>query len=138
MGEALKLLRIVQLAMMATVVAYAVVGQVADFGPRAMNPALNYGLTTTAVMIVGVIFIVRRTLVMRSAESLADHPQDALALNHWKTGYLATYVLCEVLAVFGLVLRLLGGTFQQSLPFYISGIVLLFFFSPRPPVKPAI
>lgn len=133
MSAALKSLRIVQLAMLASIVAYGIAGQIVGPGPRAVNPALNYGFTTMAIMIVGVIFVVRRTLVLPAADNLAAHPDDSLALNHWKAGYLATYVLCEVLALFGLVLRISGGNLQQSLPFYIGGFVLLFFFAPRPP-----
>jgi hypothetical protein len=81
----------------------------------------------------GGIFVVRRTLVLRSAESLASHPDDSLTLNHWKSGYIATYALCEALALFGLVLRFTGSDFQQSLPYYIGGFVLLFFFGPQEP-----
>ena len=74
---------------------------------------------------VGVIFVVRRTLVFRSAERLAVRPDDSLTLSHWRTGYIVTYALCEGLALFGLILRFVGCSFQQSLPFYIGGFVLL-------------
>jgi hypothetical protein len=94
---------------------------------------LSYAFTTAAVAIVGAIFVVRRTLVLRSAQNLASHPDDPLTLNHWKSGYIATYALCEVLALFGLVLRFTGSNFQQSLPYYIGGFVLLWFFAPREP-----
>jgi hypothetical protein len=40
--------------------------------------------------------------------------------------------------LFGLVLRFLGCNFQQSVPFYIGGFVLLFFFRPRQPVSVAL
>ena len=46
--------------------------------------------------------MVRRTLVLRAEESLVTHPEDNISLNHWKTGYLVTYALCEGLALFGL------------------------------------
>jgi hypothetical protein len=87
------------------------------------------------VAVVGVIFVVRRTLVLRAAESLATHPDDDLSLNHWRTGYLATYALCEALALFGLVQRFLGSSLQQSVPYYLGGFVLLFFFRPRQPAS---
>jgi hypothetical protein len=87
-----------------------------------------------AVAVVGVIFVVRRTLVLRSGQSLASHPDDAVTLAHWKNGYVATYALCDALALFGLTLRLMGSTLQQSLLFYIGGFVLLLFFAPREPV----
>ena len=133
MGRTLRTLRIVQLMMLGSILLYAVVGELAGPGTGAANPALSYIFTSMGVAIVGVIFVVRRTLVLRSAETLAANPDDELTLNHWKTGYVATYALCEALAVFGIVLRFMGFTLQQSLPFYAGGLVLLFFFSPRQP-----
>lgn len=121
--------------MLGSIVLYAVVGELFGSGARAANPSLGYFFTTAGVAIVGIIFVLRRTLVMRSAESLASHPDDSLTLSHWKSGYLATYALCEALALFGLVLRFSGCSFQQSLPFYVGGFALLFFFGPRQPVS---
>jgi hypothetical protein len=128
------MLRVLQLAMLGSILLYAVVGELAGPGARAVNPSLIYIFTTIGVAIVGIIFVVRRTLVLRSAENLAANPDDSLTLNHWKTGYVATYALCETLAVFGIVLRFMGFTLQQSLPFYAGGLVLLLFFGPQKPV----
>jgi hypothetical protein len=87
------------------------------------------------VAIVGAIFVVRRTLVLRAAESLATDPEDNLSLNHWRTGYIMTYALSEALAVFGLVLRLRGSPVQASVPYYLGGFVLLLFFWARRPAS---
>jgi hypothetical protein len=133
MGRTLRTLRVVQLVMIVSILLYALVGELAGPGARAVNPALSYMFSTMGVAIVGIIFVVRRTLVLRSAESLASNPDDSLILNHWKTGYIATYALCEALALFGIVLRFMGCNFQQSVPFYVGGLVLLFFFGPRNP-----
>jgi len=137
MDSTLKILRTVQWLMLASVLLYAVVGEVVGPRARAVNPAVSYLFATTSVALVGVIFVVRRTLVLRAEESLATKPEDILSLSHWRTGYFATYILCEALALFGLVLRFLGGTLQQSLPFYIGGFTLLFFFRPRQPASPS-
>ena len=135
MTRALKTLRAVQWSMLASVLIYAALAEVVRPGPRPVDPSLSYIFTTLGVAIVGVIFVVRRTLVLRAAASLATHPDDVLSLNHWRTGYLATYALCEALALFGLVLRFFGCSFQQSVPYYIGGFVLLFFFRPRLPAS---
>jgi len=123
--------------MLASILVYAAIGE--RFGPRVrgVDPALSYIFSTLAVGIVGTIFVVRRTLVQRAAASLATKPDDSLSLNHWQTGYIATYALCEALALFGLVLRFQGSQFQQSLLFYVGGFVLLFFFGPRQPASVA-
>lgn len=133
MARALRLLRTVQLTLLGSVVLYAIVGEVVGPLRGSANPTLSYILTTVAVAVVGMILVVRRTLVLRSATTLAEKPDDGLSLNHWKTGYIATYALCETLALFGLILRFMGFSFQQSVPFYVGGFVLLFFFGPRAP-----
>jgi len=116
---------------------YGGVGEFLGRSARGVDPTVSYIFTTLGVAVVGAIFVVRRTLVLRAAESLATHPDDGLSLNHWRTGYLATYVLCEALALFGLILRFLGCNFQQSVPYYIGGFVLLFFFRPQQPASSA-
>jgi hypothetical protein len=136
MIQALRTLRAVQWSMLASIVLYGVVGEFAGWSVRGVDPTVSYIFTTLGVAIVGAIFVVRRTLVLRAAASLATHPDDGLSLNHWRTGYLATYALCEALGLFGLILRFLGCNFQQSVPYYIGAFVLLFFFRPREPVMP--
>ncbi|MGO8796426.1 MAG: hypothetical protein ACLQLC_16515 [Candidatus Sulfotelmatobacter sp.] len=126
-------LRIVQWMLLASVVFCVVAGELLGSGARAIDPSLSYIFTTAGVALVGIIFVVRRTLVLRSAETLGAHPDDAITLRHWKSGCLTTYALCEILALFGWVLRLLGCSFQQSVPFYIGGFLLLFFFKPQLP-----
>lgn len=134
MPKALKTLRLVQWCLLLSILLYAGVAELTGPSVRAVNPTINYLFSMLAVATVGVIFVVRRTLVLRAAESLATHPEDAISLNHWKTGFIATYALCEALALLGLVLRFLGCTFEQSVLFYIGGFVLLFFFRPKEPV----
>jgi hypothetical protein len=121
--------------MLGSIVVCAVLGEV--LGPRArtVDPSFSYVFSAAAVAVVGVIFVLRRTLVLPSAESLASHPDDLVSLRHWKSGYLATYALCETLALFGVALRFLGFNLQQSLLYYVGGFVLLFYFGPRQPVS---
>lgn len=135
MPVALRTLRAVQWAMLGSIVVCAVIGEVLGPSVRAVDPSVSYVFSTAAVAVVGVIFVVRRTLVIRSAKGLAAHPDDPITLRHWKSGYFATYALCECLVLFGLALRFLGFNFRQSLLFYIGGFVLLFFFGPREPVS---
>ena len=133
MIRALKTLRAVQWAMRASIVFYGIVGQVVGPAARGVDATLSYLFATLSVAIVGAIFVVRRTLVLRAGESLATRPDDSLSLNHWRTGYIATYVLCESLALFGLILRFRGSPVEASVYYYLGGFVLLLFFRPRQP-----
>ena len=134
MSKALRTLRAVQWSMLGSILVYIALGELVGPRARGVDPALSYLFSTLAVGIVGTIFVVRRTLVQRAAASLAAHPDDSLSLNHWSTGYLVTYGLCEALALFGLVLRFRGSPMQHSLLFYVGGFVLLFFFRASEPV----
>ena len=135
MLRALKTLRAVQWSMLASIALCGIVGEVVGPVSRGVDATLSYLLATLGVAIVGVIFVVRRTLVLQAGESLATRPEDSLSLNHWRTGYIATYALCEALALFGLILRFRASPVQASVPYYLGGFVLLLFFRPRPPAS---
>jgi F0F1-type ATP synthase membrane subunit c/vacuolar-type H+-ATPase subunit K len=133
MLRTLRLLRVVQWSMLASIVLYVAVGELVRPPLRPVNPSLSYMFTTLAVALVGVIFVVRRTMVARPGLSLAAQADDLVSLNQWRTGYIVTYALCECLALLGLVQRFLGSSLQQSAPYYFGGFVLMLFFWPRQP-----
>ena len=79
MIRALKTLRAVQWAMVASIVLYGIVGEVLGPVSRGVDPTLSYLFATLSVAIVGAIFVVRRTLVLRAAESLTTRPERVIA-----------------------------------------------------------
>jgi hypothetical protein len=133
MMAALKMLRTVQWAMLGSILLYGVLCFVIHPATRMLDPGVGYLFTTLAVALVGAIFVVRRTLVFRAEESLITHPDNPVSLNHWKTGYIATYALCEALSLFGLIERFLGANVEQSMLYFVGGFVLMAFFRPRQP-----
>ena len=137
MSRALKTLRLAQWSMLASIVLYVGLGEVVRPAVRGINPTLSYIFTTLGVAIVGIIFVVRKTLVLRLAASLATTPDDLISLDHWKIGYIATYALCEGLALLGLAQRFLGDSRQKSIPYYLGGFILLAFFRPQQPAREA-
>lgn len=133
MDRALKILRLVQWALLGSVVLYVGLAAVVRPVTHTIDPTISYVFTTLAVAVIGAIFVVRRTMVFRAGESLATQPDDVLSLKHWMSGFIATYALCEMLAFFGLLQRLLGGSVQQSVPYFLGAVILLIFFWPRQP-----
>jgi hypothetical protein len=97
----------------------------------APNRNVYFILTLVALTTVGMIFAVWRLFVLRSEATLATQPEDTAALNRWRSGYIITYALSEAVALFGLMLRILGFTLSEVAPFYVVGFVLILFFSPR-------
>jgi hypothetical protein len=62
---------------------------------------------------------------------LRRQPQDPLALGRWRAGNLASLALCEAVALYGFVLRMLGGTFLGVTPYYAVAILLMLAWTPR-------
>lgn len=133
MESAIKVVRAVQIAFLVSVVLYVAVGEKVGSIERLNEPVLFYVLSLVTIIIVGVILVVRRTLVLQSAAALASRPHDAATLNRWRAGHIMTYALAEAIAFFGLLLRFIGFTLSQVWSFYIAGFILLLFFGPRLP-----
>ena len=137
MDGSIKLLRVVQVGMSGAIAVFIVVGEAIGSVSHVSNMTMFYVLSMVTVTIVGVILVVRRTLITQSANTLASHPSDAATLGRWRIGYVMTYALSEAIALFGVVLRLTGFTFSQVVPFYAAGFILLIFFGPRNPLGAA-
>ena len=132
MEAALRTVRLIQIAMLVSVVAYVVVGEVTKLSVTP-NHTILYALSVLSISVVGAILVVRRTLVIQSEMQLREKPGDLGIMNRWKAGHIVTYALCEALGLFGLVLRLLGFPLSQVWPYYAGAGALLLLFSPRAP-----
>jgi hypothetical protein len=134
MGAAIRLVRQVQIAMLVSIAFYAAVGEMLA---RTLNrnPAntLFHALSFISISLVGATVVVRRTLVLPSEALLKERSDDSVMVARWRTGYLFLYALCEVLGVFGLILRMAGFTLANVWGFYLGGFLLLLLYSPRAP-----
>jgi hypothetical protein len=131
MEAAVKVIRWLQIALLVTIVLYAVAGEMLSRNIHRHAPStLFHVFSLISISLVGAIVVVRRTLITPSEVAL-EQKQDSLAFSRWRTGYIALYALCEMLGLFGLVLRLAGFTLANVWGFYLGGIVLLLLYSPR-------
>ena len=132
MESARKTLQIIQAAFLISIVIYAwLVKTIPSTVPA--NLQIFRIITLVAVLDVIVIFVLRRNLVIRAEQTLALQPEDATALQRWRTGYITTWAVSEAVALFGVVLHFIGFTLTQAAPFLIAGFVLILFFGPRRP-----
>jgi hypothetical protein len=134
MEPARKRLQIIRVFMLVSIVCYGLIGERWRQSATPPNRNLYFALTLVAITTVGMIFAVRRLFVLRSEAALVSQPEDAAALQRWRTGYLAIYALSESVALFGLILRILGFTLSEVTPFYLAGFALMLVFGPRRPV----
>ena len=133
-GPAVRLVRQFQIAMLVSIALYAVAGEMLA-GKLAHDPAnaLFHALSFISISIVGATVVIRRTLVLPSEGLLKERSDDSVAVARWRTGYLFLYALCELLGMFGLILRMSGFTLGNVWGFYLGGVVLLLLYSPRAP-----
>jgi hypothetical protein len=133
MNSAVRYVRTIHTLLLCSVALYVLVGEeVARTHPRVAPGISFYRLFTIAgVIMVLSTFAVRRLLVLKAQQNLAQHPDDPHFLHQWRGGYIVSYAFSEIIAVFGFVLRALGYTLLQVAPFYIAGFALLLFLRPR-------
>jgi len=79
----------------------------------------------------GVAAVIRQRMVSPAEEALRLRPDDLPALGRWRAGNLISYVLCEAVALYGFVLRMLGHTLWQAGPFYAVAMLLMMVWRPR-------
>ena len=133
MESAVKTVRILQIAMLVSIAIYVFIGERIAPGPRSASPVFFYTFSLVGMTLVGIILLVRRTLILQSEATLRTGATDVGTLNRWRSGYIVTYALSESLALFGLILRFMGFNLVQVVPFYLAGFILMFFFGPRQP-----
>lgn len=135
MEAALKLARMVHAAMLMALVLYVFLGEWLPHTPRSPSSVVFYAVTVIAIAMVGTVFVVRRATVLRAEQTLMGEPANTAALLRWRQGQIITFALCEALGLYGLVLRFLGFTLSEVLPFYLVSLVLLLYFRPRLPLR---
>jgi hypothetical protein len=134
MDTAKRTLNMIRAALIFAIAVYMFIGErvaAASTGP--FNAMLFQALAVLAVVNVVLILIVRRSMVTPAMASLKTSPSDISALNRWRGGYIATYALCEAVALYGFVLRVLGFSYRMVVPFFLASFILMIFFSPRIP-----
>lgn len=133
MESALKTVRIIQIAMLVSIAMYVFIGERMAPGPSSVSPVVFYVFSLAGMTFVGVILLIRRTLILQSEATLRTGATKFGTLNRWRSGYIVTYALSESLALFGLILRFMGFNLVQVVPFYLAGFILMLFFGPRQP-----
>ena len=131
MESSLKLLRTVQVAMLISIGLYAFIAQGYGPAPREVSLAFIYTMAALAIFVIGPILVVRGIIVKPAERALQENPENAVALNRWRAGYIVTFALSEAVALYGVVLRFAGVRFLQVVPFFVAGFILMLFFGPR-------
>jgi hypothetical protein len=135
MQTSLKLLRIIQLAMLVSIGLYAFMAARYGPAPKAVSPVFTYSIVAVAIAMIAAILLARRVIVKPAETTLTADSENAAALNRWRVGYIAVLGLSEVVALYAVVLRFVGLEFQQVVPFFLAGFILMLYFGPRAPAN---
>lgn len=132
MENTLRILRIIWGASVCSIFVCILIGEgVPHSSPPAIPMLQVFGFICVSEIVL--IFVFRRMMVDKAAAALGSQPQDSSALARWRGGTIVTLVLCESVALFGFVLRMLGFSLSQAGTFYLAALVLMVFFLPRRP-----
>jgi hypothetical protein len=136
MEQSLRMMGIVRWALVASVVLYFVVSEQLNRSTSTAAPAeptFLYGLAVIAVVSLLVAGFMRQRLVEGAEDVLRTSPDDGKALVAWRKGHLVSMAIGESVALYGVVLRVLGFQRSQTVPFFVVGILALLLFGPRRP-----
>jgi hypothetical protein len=137
MNSSRRLLNFIRAAMLLAIALYVFMGEsIASAANRESDPLMFKVLALVSIVTVATILMVRRTTIRAANGTLQSQPEDPQALGRWRSGYIITYALCEAVALFGFVLRIMGFSLSQVAPFYLAAILLMLYYSPRRPAQP--
>ncbi len=136
MEAQLRSMRIVHGAMLFAAVLYVYIAEkLKPVAVAAPNSILYAAITCVAIALIGVAFFFRKRYVSDAEEKLRQPTTNTNpdTLRRWRAGHLVCFAFGESVVLYGLVLRLLGSATRQVVPFYVVGILLLIWFTPRRP-----
>jgi uncharacterized membrane protein len=97
------------------------------------SPDMLRVLGLTSGVIAAAVFILRGKVLGPSAALAATQPDNANTLSLWRTAHIVMWALCEVIAMYGLLLRYLGFPVAYAAPFFACGFLMILFLAPRRP-----
>ena len=132
-SDSLKLLRVLQMAMLASILLYALLVWRIPAQLHPQGSTIYFAITVVAILSLAVLFVLRKLFALRTAIQLSNTRDDAAALGPWRAGYIISYAVSEAIALYGLVLHFLGFSAKQVAPFFIAGFLLILFLAPSLP-----
>lgn len=131
--SAVRGVRLVHLVMVASVPLYGLMAQVVKLEMSEVPQAVLYLFVAMAAGNLVLAAMLRRQMVDSAEEALQRDAQDKAALVKWRSGNVVSFALCEAVALFGLALKLLRGSWAEAGPFLLVSLVVLLMWTPRPP-----
>jgi hypothetical protein len=130
--SSLRFVRLLHGIIFLTMLLYPAAGERMPHGPglAPLSP-MFLGITALALAALAIAAAVRLKTVQPALELLHSQSNDASVLSRWKRGAVWVRVFLEMVVLCGLVLRVMGSSLPQVLPFYLIPIILMLVWWPR-------
>lgn len=125
--------RIVAIVFLATIPLYAVMGELLGALASLDIAVVRLGFFVVSATGALLAFQLRARWIPAAVEELRRAPDDPQSAQRWYAAHFVSLAMAEGIGLFGFVLRILGGTLFESLPFYIVGFGLMLAWFPRKP-----
>lgn len=130
----LQFLRRVHISLMVSILLYIYVMRIIPpQSTQLHDPFLFWMLCATSVVCLASGQAIRSRKLGTAFEILQTRPDDPHALGQWRIGVIVSDCLAEAVALFGFVIRMLGGTTRQVAPFFVAGALAMLIWWPRRP-----
>src|SRR4051812_25602237 len=127
------LLRTLQLAILAMSLFYVGLGELLRrkvvMDVSRMLPIIGAFALAEAL---GVIYM-KQTLIPKAEEILRADSEDRVGLETARKWHVVTLAICAGVSLYGFALRIMGATFWQAAIFYVTGVALCLYCTPRKP-----
>jgi hypothetical protein len=134
MDASVKHLRIVHLALLASLGTYAWMGEWIKKEPKTLDPMLLKVMVLLSFVTAAIVLFLRIQFLSAAGERLQLEPADVAALQRWRFLHILSFALCESIGLYGIVVRLVAGaSFSQAAGFYAGAILLMLLSTPRRP-----
>jgi len=118
MEGSLRTIRIVWIAMLIAAFIYGWLPEKLNVQPKKLDSTFYAVFIVLLVVMLASIVIMRRLTIDKAEPLIRSNPNDAGALQKWRAGQIVTVAMFEAMVLYGLVLRFVGATRLQAIPFY--------------------
>ena len=129
-------LRIVQISFIMSVGLFYYVGSMIQPAAHAVNSSMQSAIVLCAIASALMGFIVQH-IMLRAPSQLPPEKQNSILFNRWFAGHILRFATAESVALFGLVLHMLGSSSTLVNVMFICSLLMLLIWQPGtcPPIN---
>jgi hypothetical protein len=129
MNPAIVMVRILQLAIVVSVLLFYFVLHVVHPAPHDVNASVEWGIACCAIASAAAGFIMQG-VILNAPDRPNSLGQTSTPQGRWLTGHVIRFATAESVALFGFVLRMMGSYSNLVIALFASSLILLLLWQP--------